>query len=116
MKAVLLVISLALCGCATTQPQPEPKVLVKIERIVTPIPSALLEIPDQVPNLPREVLRSDDAAVAKWLLDSEQRTLSLEAQLRRIRELYIQQLREVKSQNGKEGARAPSQSASAAKP
>lgn len=97
MKALLIVVALTLTGCATTEPiKPEPRTIIKIERVVAPIPSALLEIPDPVPNLPLEVIKSDDKAVAKWLLDSEQRTLALEAQIRAIRELYIKMLREAK--------------------
>lgn len=98
MKITYTLIALtALAGCATTPSIPvEPKSIIKIERVVTPIPSELLNIPDPIPNLPLDVIKSDDKAVAKWLLDSEERTLTLEAQIRRIRELYIKQLREVK--------------------
>lgn len=115
MKAIYpLVLSAALVGCATAPSIPvEPKSIIKIERVVAVIPSDLLNIPDPIPNLPLEVLKSDDRAVAKWLLDSEERTLSLEAQIRRIRELYIKQLREAKASNVKEGASAPSPAASA---
>ena len=96
MKTFLLILPLVLMGCATTPPSIpiEPRTIIKFERIVTPIPNELLDIPDPVPNLPLDVLKTDDKAVAKWLLDSEERTLSLEAQIRRIRELYIKQLRE----------------------
>ena len=99
MRTMLLVLAVLLTGCASTAPviQPEPKVIIKFERVVAPIPNALLEIPDQISNLPLEVLKTDDKAVAKWLLDSEERTLSLETQLRQIRELYIKQLREAKA-------------------
>lgn len=99
MKHGYLLITLSvLAGCATAPSIPnEPKTIIKFERVITPIPSELLNIPDPIPNLPIEVLKSDDKAVAKWLLDSEERTLSLEAQIRRIRELYIKQLREVKT-------------------
>lgn len=113
MKMIYPLLAVALVGCATAPTVPlEPKAIVKFERVVTPIPSDLLEIPEPIPNLPHEVLKADDKAVAKWLLDSEERTLSLEAQIRRIRELYIKQLREVRSANVKEGAAAPSPSAS----
>lgn len=115
MKVIYpLLMTVVLAGCATTPSIPiEPKTIIKFERVVTPIPSELLNIPDPIPNLPLEVLKSDDKAVAKWLLDSEERTLSLEAQIRRIRELYIKQLREVKAASVKEGASAPSRAASA---
>lgn len=114
MKAIALVIALALAGCATREViPPEPKVLVKIERVVAPLPRDLLDIPDQVPNLPPEALK-DDATFAKWLLDSEQRTLALEAQIRQLRALYIQQLREAKAKNEKEGGKSPSAPAPAA--
>ena len=102
MKQAALILLLTLLGCAS-QPviPPEPKVIVKIERIVAPIPNALLDIPDPVPNLELEVLKTDDKAVAKWLLDSEERTLNLEGKLRQIRELYIRYLRETKAANAK---------------
>ena len=95
--ALVPIVLLALSACAT-QPT-EPQTLVKIERIVTPIPSKLLDIPEEVPNLPLDVLKSDDQAVAKWLIDSEQRTLQLEEQIRQIRALYIKQLKEAKARN-----------------
>lgn len=109
------VLAAALTACATTDPiiQPEPKTIIKIERVTFAIPSELLNIPDQIPNLPLEVLKSDDKAVAKWLLDSEERTLTLEAQIRRIRELYIKQLREVRAANVKEGVTSAVSAASA---
>lgn len=114
MKIFLsLLVVASLTGCATAPNIPvEPKVIIKFERVVATIPSDLLNIPEPIPNLPIEVLKSDDRAVAKWLLDSEDRMLSLEAQIRRIRELYIKQLREAKAANVKEGASAPSSTAS----
>lgn len=115
MKVLYPIVLAALAGCATAPEvvQPEPRTIVKIERVTFVIPSELLNIPDQIPNLPLEVLKSDDKAVAKWLLDSEERTLTLEAQIRRIRELYIKQLREVRAANVKEGVTAPASAASA---
>lgn len=107
-SACMLLATALLVGCASAPSIPvEPKTIIKFERVITPIPNELLSIPDPIPNLPLEVLKSDDKAVAKWLLDSEERTLSLEAQIRRIRELYIKQLREVRSVSVKEGASAP---------
>lgn len=103
MKALIVVSAILLAGCGATAPIiPETKTLVKIERIVTPIPRELLEIPDPVPNLAPEVLKSDDKAVAKWLLDSEERTLTLELKIRQIRELYIKYLKDAKAANAKE--------------
>lgn len=109
-----LLLCACLLGCATTEPviKPEVRTIVKIERVALTIPSDLLEIPEQVPNLPLEVIKSDDKAVAKWLLDSEERTLTLEAKLRRLRELYITHLREVRAANVKEGV-SPARAASA---
>lgn len=100
-----LLLCAGMLGCATKEPviQPEARTIVKIERIGLTVPSELLEIPEQVPNLPLEVIKSDDKAVAKWLLDSEERTLALEAKLRALRELYIKHLREVRAANVKEG-------------
>lgn len=100
MKAILTLIMLAvLAGCATQPPSipPEPKTIVKIERIVAPIPHLLLDIPDEIPNLLPEVILKDDKAVAKWLLDSEARMLALEEQIRAIRALYIKQLKDAKA-------------------
>lgn len=82
MRAVSLVLLIALAGCGTSNQ------LVRIERVVTPIPQELLVIPDPVPPLSPDAVRTDDKAVARWLLDSEARTLELEAKLRAIRELY----------------------------
>jgi hypothetical protein len=106
MKALILmlaVIMLTACG-ATAPVAPEARTLVKVERIVTPIPRELLEIPDPVPNLAPEVLKSDDKAVARWLLDSEERTLALELKIRQIRELYIKYLKDAKAANAKESS------------
>lgn len=108
MLCALLLSTAVLVGCASAPIIPiEPQVIIKFERVVTPIPSELLNIPDPIPNLPPEVLKSDDKAVAKWLLDSEERTLSLEAQIRRIRELYIKQLRELRAKPPAAAAPAP---------
>ena len=82
MRLVAITLLILLTGCGSNAQ------LTRIERVVTPIPQELLVIPDPVPPLSPDAARNDDKAVAKWLLDSEERTLALEAKLRAIRELY----------------------------
>jgi hypothetical protein len=97
MRALTLVLLLALTGCCT--PKPEQPVMVRIERVVTPIPQELLTVPAPVPALTADELRKDDRAVARWMFDSEMRAVLLESQLRRIAELYVKQVKEAEEAN-----------------
>ena len=97
MRALTLAILLALAGCCT--PKADQPVMVRIERVVTPIPQELLTAPAPVPPLSADELRKDDRAVARWMFDSEMRSVALESQLRRIAELYVKQVKEAEAAN-----------------
>lgn len=94
MKALLiLVLASVLQGCAPFKTVPE--TIIKYKYVVITAPEEHLKIPAQIAPLDTKTATDKDAG--NWILDTERRSLELEAKLKRIKELQDRRLKELES-------------------
>lgn len=85
MKKFLLIFVLLLSGCAFDSPvmvTPEPVLIKQIEYVVKIPPTQLITLPPIVEKIDVDTAKQSD--IARWILNSENRTQTLESMLRGI--------------------------------
>lgn len=86
MKYLILVLALFLTACGSMPQKPEPQVVVKKEYVVRTADNVLKVIPPVGPKIDPD--KASQADLAKWIAETEEHRLKLEARIKTLIEFY----------------------------
>jgi hypothetical protein len=89
--SLLACFSLSACSFPWVKPDQDKPIVVKYKYIVTTIPDTMLMIPPKVDKVDPFSITDKDAA--KWLIDSEVRSSTIESQLKAIKTYQDEKLK-----------------------
>lgn len=92
MKYLILVLAIFLAACGTVPQKPEPQVVVKKEYVVRTADASLKAIPPLGPKIDPD--KASQADLARWIKDTEEHRLKLEARITTLIEFYEKPVKE----------------------